>query len=488
MSKETTRTAVGAVAAAIVIARARDARHLPRLVLERDGSLGTALHIWASAVAIFGYERAVAALLRRLGLMRVPSTLASMLSLFAALRTTERFKGRAESDRLAGLLKPGVDFLGKWMGLFLAPPLASLDSSIAALPRYGPSVWARAACFLAMGWAATYSTAAGVATCLAPRHVGIDRKGGPSKTAAVAPAASITRGSSIKVNEVLHDEAVRRAWIFVGAASYLVVACAPLLPPVCYRPIGMLCEMSTTVSSTLLAKLLPDTASRVFHPLVVCAASSNVSSRFVGPVAPFLDNGRGVGDRLFQWLPAAVTSLGVRMYSTTGVWLDDAGDFRCVLATCTASGCASILWTALAAVAPQSPLSVPPPLSLPLINRSVMSALGIEGSKSIGPECDPKLSVASILITGCIGASFARTLCESCPALFDVSSPLVRGIAMGCSAHSIGTAGLISAGDTEGAAISGASMCLAGTVHTIVLQLPGVVPRLRALASLPLLA
>merc|ERR1712146_460777 len=118
----------------------------------------------------------------------------------------------------------------------------------------------------------------------------------------------------------------------------------------------------------------------------------------------------------------------------------------------------SIGLTCLGAVSPQSPLSVPHPLSLPLLHRSVMSALGIEGSKAVGPECDPKLAVASILITGCIGASLGNTVLQLCPGVFNASSPLVRGVAMGCSAHSIGTAGLISAGDTDAAAISGASM------------------------------
>jgi putative effector of murein hydrolase len=250
----------------------------------------------------------------------------------------------------------------------------------------------------------------------------------------------------------------------------------------------MLCEVSTTVSAFNLAKLLPDSAQRVLHPLVICAVSSNLASRFVGEAAPYFDNGQGVGDMLFKWLPAAVTGLGVRMYNTTGLWLDNPEDFRCVLATCSASGCFSLFLTAMTSVNQISPLSIPAPLSLPLLHRSVMSALGIEGSQAVGPECDPKLAVASILVTGCIGASLGNALLELCPAIFCSSSPLVRGVAMGCSAHSIGTAGLISMGDTEAAAISGASMCLAGTMHTLVLNLPGVVPAIRSMASLPAVA
>uniref|UniRef100_A0A6T1KMV4 LrgB-like protein n=1 Tax=Alexandrium monilatum TaxID=311494 RepID=A0A6T1KMV4_9DINO len=308
---------------------------------------------------------------------------------------------------------------------------------------------------------------------------------GPGRAAVAAPSGG---GGGKAAGEVPQEEAVRRAWVVLGAVGYLGVSCSPVLPAAARRPLGMLCELGTTVGAFTLSRLLPDAAQRVLHPLVVCAASSNLVSRYVGLEAPYFDAGRGVGDRLFQWLPAAVTGLGVRMYNTTGLWLDSAEDFRCVLVTCTASGCFSLLATSLGAVAPRSPLHVPPPLALPLLHRSVMSALGIEGSQAVGPECDPKLAVASILITGCVGASLGNALLGALPALFDAESSLVRGVAMGCSAHSIGTAGLIAEGDAEAAAISGASMCLAGTAHTLLLQLPGVVPAVRALAALPPLA
>ncbi|CAJ1411391.1 unnamed protein product [Effrenium voratum] len=494
------RGAVGAAAVAVLLARIRDVKHLPRLLLDKeDNSPKQSLHILASSVAIFGYERFVAMVLRRLGLTRMPSTLAAMLTLFAGLRVVQKLKDRQTSDRLAEMLKPGVDFLGRWMGLFLAPPLVSLDASIARLPPYSGRVWANTTAVLGLGWGATHAAAGAVASTLAPV---------PAAPATAAPAqiarprwqstdamsrtpskplqepAPPTAEDKINEDKALQEEAVRRSWVLLGALGFLGVACTPVLPAMLHRPVGMLCEMSTTVCAFSLTKLLPDAVQRVLHPLVVCAVSSNLASRFVGPVAPYFDQGRGVGDRLFTWLPAAVTGLGVRMYNTTGLWLDNPQDFKCVLGTCAASGCFSIFLTALGAVNTFSPLSVPAPLSLPMLHRSVMSALGIEGSQAIGPECDPKLAVASILITGCIGASLGNTLLEAFP-FFRASSPLVRGVAMGCSAHSIGTAGLISLGDTQAAAVSGAAMCLAGTMHTLVLQVPGVVPGIRALAQLP---
>jgi len=480
-SKIPVNSVVGAVAAVIVAARAKDVRHIPRAILDEDGTIGSSVKMWSTAIAIFGYEKLIAAILRKLKLTSIPSTLAAMLSLFAILRTTQKTVSKEAADKLSALLAPGVNFLGKWMGCFLAPPLVSLDASIAALPKYGQGVWANMVALLFAGWSATHMAAGAVASSLAPKKV----LNGPA-TAAPAQASTAVATKAGAKDVVPLDEAIRRAWVIIGATSYLGVACSSMLPAVLHRPIGMMCQASTTIGGLAVCKLLPDGVQKVLHPLVICAVTSNLASRFVGPAAPYFNNGVGVGDLLFKWLNAAVTGLGVRMYNTTNLWLDNPDDFKCVLATCTVSGLMSLGGTALLGSA--SPLSVPAPLSLPLLHRSVMSALGIEGSKAVGPECDPKLAVASILITGCIGASLGKSLLELCPKVFDTSSPLVRGLSMGCSAHSIGTAGLISMGDTEAAAISGASMCLAGTVHTILLSLPGVVPTIRKMAALPPLA
>jgi len=473
-----TKAVVGSIAAVVLLARHNDVQHIPRLVLEK-GSPVAFLKIVASATAVYVYEKLNEVILHQLGLARLPSTLAAMLGLFGMLRIVQKCCGRDTSDILAHLLQPGVDFLGKWMGLFLAPPLASLDNSIAHLPHYGLGVWGNAIALLGVGWAATHATAGAVASGLAPRRNAGTTQKPNTITSGLTTAAAIAQKAEVPL-----DEAVRRAWIVLAAIGYLGVAGADVLPAQLHRPLGMLCQISTAVNSFTLGKLLPSPASRVLHPIVICAVASNLASRLVGPSAPFLDAGHGVGDFLFQWLAAAVTGLGVRMYSTTALWLDNSDDFRCVLVTCSVSACFSLLFASFGAVAPQSPLGLPAPLSLPLLHRSVMSALGIDGSLVVGPECDPKLAVASILITGCLGASLGKALLEALPAVFDTSSPLVRGVAMGCSAHSIGTAGLISQGDTEAAAISGAAMCLTGTAHTLALQVPGVVIAIRHLAGL----
>jgi putative effector of murein hydrolase len=284
------------------------------------------------------------------------------------------------------------------------------------------------------------------------------------------------------------EESLRRGWVFLGALGYLGVACFPVLPKALHRPIGMVAQWSTVMGGFLCAKLTPKAFQQVVHPLVVCAAATHVGCRVIGPAVPFQLEARNAGDRLFQLLPAAMAALGVRMYNTSHLWYEDSSDFNCVVVASSAAGLFSMVTSLIFSVAPQSPLHVPPPMSLPLLQRCVMTALGLESSKTIGPPCDGRMSVAGALITGCLGASFGSMMLKARPDIFDNDSPVVRGVATGCSGVSTGTASLIGSGDVEAGAIAGAAMCLAGAVHTMSLQVPGVVPAIRAMASLPAVA
>ena len=135
--------------------------------------------------------------------------------------------------RIAELLKPGVDFLGKWMGLFLAPPLASLDASIARLPPYGGSVWANTMALMGVGWGATHAAAGAVASSLVPQEKR------PETKAAAAPAA-VANGNHM----VPLEEAVRRSWVLLGAAGFLGVPGG--LEPRAYEAWQGLCSRPAT--------------------------------------------------------------------------------------------------------------------------------------------------------------------------------------------------------------------------------------------------
>ena len=126
-----------------------------------------------------------------------------------------------------------------------------------------------------------------------------------------------------------------------------------------------------------------------------------------------------------------------------------------------------------------------------------MSALGIAGAQIL--ETSPNLAVASILLTGVYGASLGGIILDAIGIKAgggvakdkagraegsreeggeeeeeeeDVSF-VTRGVAMGASAHAIGTASLM-AKEPDAAAVSSVSLCVAGIVHTVVLSLPSV--------------
>jgi putative effector of murein hydrolase/putative effector of murein hydrolase LrgA (UPF0299 family) len=471
-----TRKAVAAAAVLVLLARRKDVRHLPRIVL-KEGSPAESFRACVAVCTLFAYERMTAALLRRLGLTKVPSTIAAMMTLFAGLRIARAAAGESLADKCVQFLSPGAAFLGKWFAVFLVPAIVNIDKSVQALPPYGPSVYARSLSFLMVGWVSTHVSTAAMATLLAPRRTSskTTSKGG---TVAVAQAAA----SPIMSQE----ETTRRAWILATAIGFLGASPVAQHPGGHYRAFAVLAELGATISSFELAKTIPVSIQRFAHPLLVSGVAANLTQRFIGPAAPYMHDGVGVGDRLLMLLPAAVSALGLRMYTSAHLWYDNPRDFQCVLVSCGASAFITLSTTAFLAVSQSSPISVPAPLALPMLHRSVMAALGIDGSQTIGPECDPKLAVLAEFVHGALGASFGKVLLESCHAVVNCSSPLVRGVAMGCSAHSVGTAGLLGQGDGEAAAIAGASMCLAGAAHTFALRLPGVVDAMRSMAALAL--
>mmetsp|Transcript_41978 Transcript_41978/g.108757 ORF Transcript_41978/g.108757 Transcript_41978/m.108757 type:complete len:525 (+) Transcript_41978:60-1634(+) len=470
---------VGAAAIIVLIARAKDVQHISRLFFDPGSSNPQKiLMTLASALAIMVFEQLVGKVLKALGLAKLPTTLMGQIMLFVLLRGTQKAFGRETSDKIAEVFNPGVEFLGKNMGLFLAPPLVSLDASIRRLPAYSGGVWAKTVGLLVGCWGVQHGVVGAVASMFVKGRAP-PAPAGAKKAAAAAAATAPKLGGAIP-----QEEALRRAWVILGALGYLGVAVAPRVAPGLQRPCAMLAELSTTIASMAYGKLLPEAAQRILHPMVVCAVVTNISTRFVGPAAPYFDEGRGVGDFLFRWLGPAVVGLGVRMYQNTPLWLDNAEDFMCVMGACSVSAVWNLIMMTFVGLYELSPFSVPAPLALPMVHRSVMSALGIANSVAIGPECDPKLAVASILITGCIGASLGSTLLKSAPKIFNRDWPLVRGITMGCSAHSLGTAALISEQDPQAAAISGAAMCINGAVHTALIAIPLVRTTLRALAHL----
>jgi len=100
---------------------------------------------------------------------------------------------------------------------------------------------------------------------------------------------------------------------------------------------------------------------------------------------------------------AAVSCLGIRVFEARQIlranWLPIVGGGG-------AGAALSLFGTAWAC----GMARLPPPLSLAVVHRSVMSALGMAGAEQVGAS--PALAVASIILTGVYGASLGPSLLD----------------------------------------------------------------------------
>lgn len=90
-----------------------------------------------------------------------------------------------------------------------------------------------------------------------------------------------------------------------------------------------------------------------------------------------------------------------------------------------------------------------------LLPKSITTAIGMGISEELGGYVT--ITVAVIIITGVLGNVMAETVCR----IFRIEEPVAKGIAIGTSAHALGTARALELGEVEGA-MSSLSVAVAG--------------------------
>ncbi len=95
-----------------------------------------------------------------------------------------------------------------------------------------------------------------------------------------------------------------------------------------------------------------------------------------------------------------------------------------------------------------------------LLPKSITTAIGMGVSEELGGYVT--ITVAVIVITGVLGNIFGELICK----IFRITEPVSKGLALGCSAHAIGTAKAIELGETEGA-MSSLSIAVAGLLTVL---------------------
>ena len=95
-----------------------------------------------------------------------------------------------------------------------------------------------------------------------------------------------------------------------------------------------------------------------------------------------------------------------------------------------------------------------------LLPKSITTAIGMGVSEEMGGIVT--ITVAVIVITGVLGNVIADLVCK----VFKIEEPIARGLALGTSAHAIGTAKAMEMGETEGA-MSSLAIAVAGLLTAV---------------------
>jgi predicted murein hydrolase (TIGR00659 family) len=167
-----------------------------------------------------------------------------------------------------------------------------------------------------------------------------------------------------------------------------------------------------------------------------------------------LDDYKKGGDFISMFLTPATVILAVPLYKNLNSLKKD---YIAILGGVVA-GCLTAIFSIYALA---SAFKVPRELIASLIPKSITTPLGIELSKQIGGI--PSMTVAAIIITGIVGAVFAQWVLK----VFRITDKTAKGIAIGTSAHALGTTKAVELGETEGA-MSGLAIGLAGLVTVVV--------------------
>lgn len=99
-----------------------------------------------------------------------------------------------------------------------------------------------------------------------------------------------------------------------------------------------------------------------------------------------------------------------------------------------------------------------------LLPKSITTAIGMGVSEEAGGIVT--LTVAAIIITGILGNMIAEMVFQ----LFHIDHPIARGLALGTSAHAVGTAKALELGEIEGA-MGSISICVAGILTVVLVPL-----------------
>lgn len=186
------------------------------------------------------------------------------------------------------------------------------------------------------------------------------------------------------------------------------------------------------------------------NPLLICAILVIVILKVFN--VEYSDYSRGA-DLISYLLTPATVCLGVPLYEKLGLLRENMravffGILSGVLASAFTIWLVCILFT------------LDDTIFATMLPKSITTAIGMAASHEMGGIVN--ITVGMIVITGITG----NIVAEAVTRLFKIEEPVARGVAIGTSAHVMGTSRAMEMGTTEGA-MSGLPVAVAGIITVI---------------------
>jgi putative effector of murein hydrolase len=352
-------------------------------------------------------------------------------------------------------LPPGANLLAKWLPVFFVPSLITLPLADTARLEV-----VKVATIVVVGFVASLLSTAGTVvlvrrqTTQKTASTSTGTNGGSSSTTSTAAPTTTTTASgpfSARLVQLLSTLTLLTA---IASATF------KNLP----RPVHAAYLVLCTVTTFVYGSQMPQRVKKFLHPLVTCTALTwgsiallmrLSSSSFAAGLRLYQTT---AGPILLKCLGPAVVSLACSMYARRILMRDN---WRSILSAIGAGTVTGLFGTA---VAVRWLTQTSDAIRLSLLSRNITSPLAMAMATML--NANVSLAVSMVVVTGLLGANFGATILSA----VGITDPVARGLAVGASAHGLGTAALVN--EKEAFPFAGAAMALSAFAATIAVAIP----------------
>ncbi|RDY03997.1 Plastidal glycolate/glycerate translocator 1, chloroplastic, partial [Mucuna pruriens] len=382
--------------------------------------------------------------------IKFPSALFGMFCIFSVLMILDSTVPSA-ATALISFFEPAFMFIQRWLPLFYVPSLVVLPLSVKDIPA---ASGIKIGFILVGGWLATLCVAGFTAIAV--------RKAVKTELVEAEPMGKPAPFSSLEV----------WAWTAVLLISFV----SALFYPTALGTSARTCLpflLAATVLGYMVGSGLPSNVKKVFHPIICCALSADLTALAFGYVSksglePVLgyyltkaSSNPGAGDILMGFLGSVILSFSFSMFKQRKLVKRHAAE---IFTSVIISTVFSLYSTALVGRLVQ----LEPSLTVSILPRCITVALALS-IVSLFDGANSSLTAAVVVLTGLVGANFVQATLDR----LSFRDPIARGIATASSAHGLGTAAL-SAKEPEALPFCAIAYALNGIFGSILCSIPAV--------------